>query len=196
MPLSFPFPLLPYLRFDLAELPVVLAFFLFGPVPSIVSAIIYWLILNLVGSFVPVGPAMKLFAVASMILGMWVGVKFYRRLIGLEKVGLLLALSILLGLVVRVVVMTFANFVVLALLQPNVYLPFAAATIKTTMGITFSKPVDALLLALILTGIFNGLHVFLSIIPTFVVIRRILHRGGLIIAEPWVSKILSRNESR
>lgn len=131
-----------------------------------------------------------------MILGMWLGVKFYQRLTSLQKVGLLLVLSISVGVIVRVVVMTFANFMILAILQPNVYLPFAAATIKTTLGITFSKAVDALLLALILTGIFNGLHVFLSIIPTFIVIRRILHHGGLIIAEPWVSKILSRNESR
>jgi len=62
MPLSFSFPLIPYLKFDIAEIPVVTAFLGFGPFPGFISALTYWLILNIFGEWAPIGPAMKFIA--------------------------------------------------------------------------------------------------------------------------------------
>ena len=60
LPLSFSYPIIPYLKFDIAEIPVVLAFFLLGPEAGLISSIVYWVILLLVGSYTPLGPTMKL----------------------------------------------------------------------------------------------------------------------------------------
>ena len=114
LPLSFPFPLIPYLRFEVAEIPVVIAFLGFGPLPGIVSALTYWGVLTLVGEFTPIGPAMKFLAVASMLLGLWVGFKLSKN-----SYRLGLTLGFLFGSLLRVLAMTAANYVILLYLFPE-----------------------------------------------------------------------------
>ncbi|MEM1775671.1 MAG: hypothetical protein QW079_01920, partial [Nitrososphaerota archaeon] len=73
LPLSFPFPLVPYLKFDIAEMPVYVAFLSFGPIPGFTSALTYWFVLNMFGEWAPIGPLMKFIAVASTLSGFMLG---------------------------------------------------------------------------------------------------------------------------
>jgi riboflavin transporter FmnP len=104
LPLSFPYPVIPYLRFDLAEIPVFLALLLLGPWAGMLSSIAYWLILLLVGSFSPLGPAMKFAAVLSTLIGLWAGF----RIRASPRTGLLI--GGVLGCAIRVAVMSVFNY--------------------------------------------------------------------------------------
>ena len=166
LPLSFPFPLIPYLKFDLAEIPVIVAFLLYGPVPSLVSAFVYWFVLNFVGSFVPIGPFLKFLAVISMIAGMQIGALIYKGLF--TSKASFITLIVGLGALVRIVVLTFANYVVIWILFPS-FFDFASKSLANALGWGFSSSIEALLFVLIFTAIFNALHTLLSIAPSYVI---------------------------
>ncbi len=186
LPLSFPFPVIPYLKFDIAEIPVFIAFLGFGPIPGLVSAITYWGILNLVGEFVPVGPAMKFLAVISTLTGIWAGLKLSRS----YRIGIPLCFT--LGIAVRVLVMSLANYVVLVILFPE-FLKFAAYLVSHSLGMQLEPGLSALMLVLIFTSIYNVLHVFLSLIPSIFLLNFMI-RDGLFLsfARPWFYVMIKR----
>ena len=70
-----PFPVLTYLLYDLAEIPVLAALFLLGPWVALGAATACWVILNFVGSYVPIGPVMKYLAMLSTVAGFLGGAK-------------------------------------------------------------------------------------------------------------------------
>ena len=74
------FPILPFLRFDPAELFSVLAFLIFGPIPAFIVATVHWIFLTATGSGTPLGPAVKFAAVISTLVGLWIGSRVYHRL--------------------------------------------------------------------------------------------------------------------
>ncbi|MEM2211162.1 MAG: hypothetical protein QW372_07270 [Nitrososphaerales archaeon] len=190
LPLSFPFPLIPYLKFDLAELPVIIAFLLYGPIPGLTSSIVYWLILNIVGSFAPIGPLMKFAAVISTIIGMWIGIKMYNKFTSTMKMITFLTLILSMSIVVRVLITTLANYIVIWILFPT-FLEYAAKSLSGFLKVTFSTNFDKLILTLIITAIYNVIHVLLSIIPSYGIVAHILNRGIIVtIKEPWVIKTL------
>jgi len=186
LPLSFPFPILPYLRFDLAEIPVVAAFFLYGPIAGIISSLIYWLILNAVGQFPPIGPALKFLAVVSMLMGAWVGVKASSRLAGVAKI---LGASMLAGAAIRILTLTLANYLVLSVLFPD-FLEFARSSLVASLGLTLEPGLGALQLTLVVTGLFNLLHIPLSMLPSYVIVRQVLSRRiGSALSRPWLAEL-------
>ena len=69
--LAFPFPVLPYLKFELAEIPVVIAAASLPPRVSLYASLAYWFVLLLVGEWTPIGPTMKFLAVISTVAGSW-----------------------------------------------------------------------------------------------------------------------------
>src|SRR5579872_771043 len=69
--LGLNFPLIPYLQFDLGEIAILLAFFIFGPVPSLVAAFIEFLTLMVLGQNAPIGPLLKLLSILASLGGMW-----------------------------------------------------------------------------------------------------------------------------
>jgi len=165
-PLSFPFPLIPYLKFDLAEIPVTFAFLTFGPVPGIVSSILYLIILNFFGQFAPIGPTLKFLAVVSMLLGIWVGGILSRKL----KFNLL-ATSILIGIfsiIIRVVILTVANYVVIWILMPE-FLKYATYILSETLKTNLEPNIGGLVVVLAFTALFNSLHVLLSLVPSIII---------------------------
>lgn len=190
LPLSFPFPLIPYLRFDLAELPVIIAFLLYGPIPGLTSSIVYWLILNIVGSFAPIGPLMKFLAVISTIIGIWIGVKMYNKSTSTMRIITFLTLILSMSILVRVLITTLANYIVIWILFPT-FLEYAAKSLSGFLKVTFSTNFDKLILILIITAIYNVIHVLLSIIPSYGIVAHILNRGIIVkIKDPWVIKAL------
>lgn len=185
LPLSFPYPVIPYLRFDLAEVPVFLAFLLLGPEASIFSSIIYWLILLLVGSFTPLGPTMKFVAVLSTLIGLWAGF----RLRPSGEMGL--ALGGVLGCMIRIAVMSVFNYFVLVYMFPG-FLELAAASISAFLGLRISDNLVALTMSMIFTAIFNALHTPLSIIPAYLVVKSLIRAGGSRVGayELWYARLV------
>ncbi len=194
LPLSFPYPVIPYLKFDLAELPVVVAFLGFGPVAGGVTAVVYWLVLNLVGEFTPIGPAMKFLAIGSMLLGVWMGSKVYRRR---TTAAPLLFNFILVGGAVRILATTLANYVLLTLLFPD-FLELATSMVRAATGLTAGSQLDALLVVLFFTAIYNLIHAVLSIIPSALIVVKISSRGVFrsSVNQAWLTKLLYHDTSR
>jgi Predicted membrane protein len=108
--IKLPFPPIPYLTFEFAEIPIILGFLFYGPAVGLVSVFSYWIILNVVGSFVPIGPAMAFAASLSTICGIWVGLKAAGRL-GFSK-DLAITLGFIIGSTFRITVMSFFNYII------------------------------------------------------------------------------------
>ena len=102
---EIPFPLVPFLKFDLAEVPSILTLLIFGFKEALIVSIIHFSILLFVGSFTPIGPLMKWIAVVSTILGAF--------LVRRKHVEVLSAM------VVRSVFMVILNIVVLLTIFPG-----------------------------------------------------------------------------
>jgi len=128
-----PFPLLPYLKFDAAEIPDALAFYLCGPLYGVAAAALHTVGLLLRGSE-PLGALMKFLAVASMLAG----ASLARRL----------RWQIVYGAAVRALAMSAANYVYLYVLFPG-FLEYAASIVSWLGGVA------ALFL---LTALFNVVH--------------------------------------
>jgi riboflavin transporter FmnP len=180
--LNFVYPLLGWLRFDLGEIPVMFAFLVFGPMAGITSAFVQWLTLNFIGTFVPIGPAMKFAAVASTLLGLWLGIRLLRPIVGRPSLTRLLSLALAVALVTRVLIMSLANYLLIVYIAPtffNVdYIQFARR------WLTFTTPAEGLLLILLLTGLYNAIHAIISVVPTYSIGRVVKARA--LAREPWI----------
>ena len=186
LPLSFPFPIIPYLKFDLAEIPVVVAFLGFGPLPGAISALTYWGVLTLVGEFTPLGPAMKFLAVGAMLLGFWTGLKASR------DHRLCLALGFAFGSLLRVLATTAANYVVLLILFPE-FLDMACHFVSAVLGVNLGSAASAFLVVLGFTAVFNVLHVILSLVPSIFLMNCMVRDGlFLTLKRPWLHAVLGR----
>ena len=193
--LGLNFPVIPYLQFDVGEVAIILAFFIFGPVPALVASVVEFAGLMVFGQQIPVGPILKLFALASSVGGLWLG----SRLVSLLRVrglGGLVGSGALLGCVVRALVMTVPNFYLLEfyyspaaiqglvqyVLQPS----FSAVGIAVT-GANFLVPV------LIFTAVFNVLQMALVMGVSYVVLRvPSLSQLRMAGRAPWFALFLQR----
>ena len=185
LPLSIPYPPIPYLKFDLAEIPVMVALLCFGPIPGIGSALIYWAILLLRGEFSPIGPSMKFLAVFSMLIGLWIGVKVFRGS------RFTLHLSFLLGAFLRVLSMSAMNYIVAYLLFPN-FMSLAARTISMVLGIKISGGLSCLITVLAFTAVFNLIHSILSIAPSILIVKYISSRELPHLKTTWYRLVLEK----
>ncbi|MEM1546004.1 MAG: hypothetical protein QXP91_06050 [Candidatus Methanomethylicia archaeon] len=173
LPLSFPFPIITYLKFDLAEIPVVIAFLMLGTWPGMVSAITLWILLNFFGSWTPIGPAMKFTAIISTLIGLWIGSGFKNAPIEGFKTWSRGILMIILGAIARIIVMSLFNYIIIWIMFPF-FLDIAAKTITLTVGLTFKSSFDALIWILIFTAVFNALHTLLSVLPSLTIVKALL----------------------
>jgi len=186
--LVFPFPILTYLRFELAEIPVIIVFLTSGLVPSLTSATIYWAILNVVGEWVPIGPAMKFLSLAPTLVGLWIGLTLHHRLLkgrGGKAASLILGISF--AIVARVLVSSMLNFVMLWYLFPF-FLDLAAASLKSALGLDIPSSTAALMWSLVFTAIFNIMHTFLSVIPSYAIIRAMALTKMPGLGKLWIDK--------
>ena len=122
---KIPFPLAPFLFYQLWEIPIVVAFLAVGPKSGIIVTVINTLILLAVfpGSL-PTGPLYNLIAVLSMFLGIYIPYRLATHACKTENlsnflhrhVKLISVSATALGIALRVVVTTFVNY--FALQQP------------------------------------------------------------------------------
>jgi riboflavin transporter FmnP len=151
--LGLNFPLVPYLQFDVGEVAIILAFFIFGPAPALVSSIVEFAGLMVFGQQIPVGPLLKLFALVSTVAGLWVGARIASRR-GRTSLARMTGWTALFAGGLRAVVMTVPNFYLivylygLAAIEGFVKAPFAA------IGIGLNDS-NALLVVLAFTALFN-----------------------------------------
>lgn len=182
MPLSFSYPPIPYLRFDLAEVPVFLALLGFGPLAGFLSATVYFMALLLMGQFSPLGPLMKYAAVVSTFLGICAGARLAN---GYGRMRLAIAGT--LGAALRIAVMTAINYVVLVVLFPE-FLEFAVGTLSAFTGTKLDPLTTGLLLVLAHTAIYNALHTVMSVALSATVLKAVLAAGAPRPGwKPWVS---------
>ncbi|MEM3403495.1 MAG: hypothetical protein QXJ17_02925 [Nitrososphaeria archaeon] len=181
------FPLLPYLRFELAELPVMVATFLYGPIPGIVSSFSYWIILNFIGEFQPFGPAMKFLSVLGMIVGLWMGVWIMKKLGVKLSLVYTLGLCLTLAAILRIILMSVSNYLLLLILMPD-FFGFASASLEAALGLKFSSSMDAIIMIMVFTAIFNLIHTLISCLPAYSVLKIVsLRKSVMKTRKPWIS---------
>jgi riboflavin transporter FmnP len=153
MKFSFPMVILVYLKFDLAEIPDLLAYFLGGIYVGLLTAFIHGTILNISASNPIFGPLAKFLAVISMMIG----ISLYRRI---SKGNSTMGMTIL-SIVVRLVVMTFYNLALFLIFVPS-FLDYVSSLLKPFMGEV--GIIEVLIVALGITAVYNALHTVLSVL--------------------------------
>ena len=183
MRLAIPYPLMPFLKFDLAEIPDIVSFIIVGPSGGLVTALIHWFVLNLKGGGMApvVGPLMKLMAISSMMLGLYIGAKMAR---GRDR-KVMLASMIGWGIVTRVLIMGFTTFLLYYAIMPDTYIPFAEKMLKT-IGVQVSGALQVAVYTVLLTAVFNAIHVPLSVLPAAAVAEAAMKHPKIAMQVNWL----------
>jgi riboflavin transporter len=186
------FPLIPYLQFDVGEVAIVLAFFFFGPLPAVVSSFVEFGGLMVFGQQIPVGPILKLFALASTVAGLWAG---SRLVAGGHGLGRLMGTSGLAGAAVRAAVMTVPNYYLIVYLYGLQSIEGYLQAPFLLLGINLGGN-DALALILAFTAVFNVVQLALVMAVSYLILRfpaaSRLRVGGRL---PWFATVVSRDEA-
>jgi riboflavin transporter FmnP len=113
--IGVPAPYAPFLIYGLWEIPIVAAFLLISPAAGLLISILNAVVLfGLFPGALPTGPLYNLIALFSMLIGVYVGRRFFTRGATQEKAVLkVAAASTVLGIILRVAVMTVVNYVTL-----------------------------------------------------------------------------------
>ncbi len=139
-PFKFPAPYAPFLKYQIWEIPMVVAFLIYGPLVGIIISATNTLILLLVyPGDLPVGPLYNFAAVLSTFLGIYGVHRFVARYFKRWET-LLSASSTVLGIVSRVAIMSVVNLIFLRYPYP----------------IGYSLPEGAVIAMLPTVGFFNA----------------------------------------
>lgn len=163
------FPVVPYLQFDLGEVAIIMAFFIFGPLPAVASSAVEFVALMAFGQNVPVGPLLKLLALLSTVGGMWLGSKvaFKFRTLTIRK---MVAMGVIFGALARAAVMTIPNYYVVVLLYS---IQGIETFVKGGFALVGIGVTDANVLAWVLgfTALFNILQLVFAVALSYAVLR-------------------------
>jgi riboflavin transporter FmnP len=157
-PLKIPAPYAPFLVYQVWEIPIVIAFFIYGSRTAIALAFLNMLILFVVfPGALPTGPAYNFMAVVSMISGLYL----IGRVVSFKKTGRKGLLAMIgftaSGLLLRTIVMMIVNFT---------FLPFPPP-------VGFGFPSAAVMLYMPFIGFFNA-SLALYTIPIGYMLARIV----------------------
>jgi len=113
--IGVPAPYAPYLIYGLWEIPILAAFILISPLSGVFIALLNAAVLfAFFPGPLPTGPFYNLIALFSMLLGLYIARRFISREgANQQKVLKIAAASTILGILLRVVVMTVVNYVTL-----------------------------------------------------------------------------------
>ncbi len=189
--LGLNFPLVPYLQFDVGEVAILLAFFIFGPVPALAASTVEFAGLMVFGQQIPIGPLLKLFSLFSTVFGLWVGAAIASRA-GWSGLGRLVGSSSGFGLAFRAAIMTIPNYYVLVFLGELGYAESVAKIPFSWLGITLTNS-NALAVILAFTAVFNVLQLLFVMAVTYSILRvpsvSQLRVGG---KTPWFAQLTRR----
>jgi len=192
LPAEIPYPLLPYLKFDLAEIPVMIVLLIFGPLPSLVTEVVHWIGLTITRGWI-LGPLLKFVAVVPMIVGFWLGVILYRKFSSGNSTTISFIIGNIVGIVLRVIVTSIANILVLLAVAPE-WLEYAGFALNS-VGIVTTSVFEVLMWTLLLTAIFNTLHVPLSSLVAMMLLNGINFRMPNIIKKTWIVQKVKKASS-
>jgi riboflavin transporter FmnP len=184
-----PFPILFYLKFDVAEVIDMSAFLIFGPLAGLLTAILHVSILTIApGSGGPFGPSLKFFGVISSYVGLWLTRKLGRH--SLFKTSVFM---VSLSIATRVTLMTLINYLYLLFIAHFLfgqdYVSYGGyvlglAGINVTGGTLF-------LYILGLTAIYNAVHVIFSVSVSIFLVRILLQRSpNLLQSRAWITNLI------
>jgi len=140
-PAKVPAPYMPFLFYQIWEIPIVAAFLFSGPFAGVIIAVVNTLVLlGLFPGALPTGPLYNLAAVLGMLLGIYFSHKLLRQAFGKQSEAMLTTSSTALGIVLRVAIMTVVNYSLLRFPPP----------------VGYSMPEGAIILTLPLIGLFNA----------------------------------------
>jgi len=147
--IGVPMPFAPFLIYGLWEIPIVSAFILISPVSGVLISLLNSAVLfAFFPGPLPTGPLYNLMAIFSMLLGLYIARRFINRgAAPPQKVLKIAAASTVLGIVIRVVVMTIVNYLTL----PQPY------------PIGFEIDITAVLVFLPTAALFNGTIVLYTV---------------------------------
>jgi riboflavin transporter FmnP len=194
--LGLNFPVVPYLQFDLGEIAILLAFFIFGPVPALVAAFIEFATLMAIGVNVAFfGPELKLIAILSSLLGVWIGLVLVRRMRN-PTVGKAMGLGAALGLTLRAIAMTVPNYLLIVYLYTlSGIIAYVSSAFKL-IGVTLSDS-NALVLILSMTAVFNALQfLFVSVASYAIVSLPQVSNTRVAGRKLWILTYLQKNEQK
>lgn len=155
----FIYPPVPYLKFDPAEIFDMIAYLLGGLEIALLTSIIHFIGLSILGGDI-LGPGMKFIAIVSMIIGFHIGGMISDRFI----------VKLFISILVRVVATSVANIYVLTVLAPGFLEVF---NIYNKLFFIDLSGIGLLLIALILTGVYNVIHNIFSIGVAETVFRQV-----------------------
>jgi len=149
--IGIPAPYAPYLIYGLWEIPIVAAFLLISPTSAVAISLVNATVLfALFPGSLPMGPFYNLIAIFSMLLGLDVARRFIKLKSTLQQQKAVLkiaATSTVLGIILRVAVMTVVNYI----------------TLQQPYPIGFELDEIAMVATLPLTAIFNATTVLYTI---------------------------------
>lgn len=193
--LGLNFPLIPYLQFDVGEVAIILAFFIFGPIPALVSSFVEFAGLMAFGQQVPIGPLLKLAALVSTVAGLWLGARLVSRA-RWGSLGGFVGSSGIMGAITRAAAMTVANYYLLiyiyGLTGTVSYYDLARTFSALGIGLTGS---NTLFLILFFSAIFNVIQLVFVMGASYLVLRlpivNQLRIGGRV---PWFTAVLGESK--
>ena len=191
---KIPFYPLTYLTFDFAEVPVMFSFLVFGPAAGIVSSVVLWGTLSFVGSTGILGATMKFVAVAASVLGLWIGVSLYSKVSSKVVLKGVLASGFIFSLLIRVAVMTVANYVVLTIVFPD-FMGFAVDLLAKANIVEATSPFSGIMAILFITGVYNVIHTALSLIPSYFLSTIPSSSIALKTGRPWITNIQAKKQN-
>lgn len=161
MHLSLPFLPLTYLEFQFAEIAIVMAVILYGPLAGLLASFEYLIILEMLGQFAPFGPLLAFLGVGSIVIGM--AAARYLLFNANRKTGVwsYASISIIIASSIRVPLLTFANLAYFYLVAPN-FINIATSELSSFLG---NAVISSFALVLIFTAFFNIIQSIISIIP-------------------------------
>jgi len=140
-PLKFPAPFLPFLYYQVWEIPIVVALLLFGPATAVLVSIVNTVaLIALFPGALPTGPVYNLAAVLSMLAGVYGGQWLTKKVGKNQKEAFLVIAVTLLGVALRVAAMSVVNW----------------EFIKYPPPVGFSMPEETVAAIMPLVAFFNG----------------------------------------
>jgi riboflavin transporter FmnP len=186
--LGLNFPLIPYLQFDLGEVAIVLAFFIFGPAPAFLASFVEGGALEVFGQNLPFGPILKLFALLSTVAGLWIGT-WITSGGGGTTLGRVVGSSFLAGSAIRAAAMTVANYYLILFVYTLAGVSFLKGTFAL-FGITMTDA-NALALILAFSAVFNVLQLaFVTALSYFVLRVPMVSQVKVGGRSPWFTLVL------
>ena len=140
-PIKIPAPYAPFLFYQIWEIPIVTTTLLFGFGIGIVVSLVNTLILLVAfPGALPTGPIYNLIAIISTLFGLFIISKIISSRFNIQQNNIVVVISTILGIIMRVIVMTIVNWT---------FLPFPPP-------IGFSMPSEAVIAVIPIIGFFNA----------------------------------------